>query len=233
MLVCAERVLREIKAEIKRLHEEPTKEELGPGKKRCEVKRFSIIGYSLGGLISRYVVGLMWQRGMFVGSPAPSPSSSATPVGALSPSSSSSGIASSQSLNVKLEPVNFYTFATPHLGIPPASNSFGRFANYIGGRMLSRTGRQLYALDHEWVMEEERQGKGSTPHLSVEGSRKKGEIKRGLLEMMALPDSVFMFALGKFKHTIIYANGVNDITVPFRSGAFELDDPFLLEGTKM
>ncbi|TKA21775.1 hypothetical protein B0A50_08696 [Salinomyces thailandicus] len=46
------------------------------------VKQFSIIGYSMGGLIARYAIGLLYQNGFFDG----------------------------------VEPVNFTTFATPHLG---------------------------------------------------------------------------------------------------------------------
>ncbi len=47
-----------------------------------EIKKISFIGYSLGGVISRYAIGLLYHRGLFE----------------------------------RIQPVNFTTFATPHLG---------------------------------------------------------------------------------------------------------------------
>jgi hypothetical protein len=49
-----ERVCREIEEEIEKLAE--------AGK---EIKRFSIVGYSLGGLVARYVIGLLYSKGFF------------------------------------------------------------------------------------------------------------------------------------------------------------------------
>lgn len=49
-----ERVCREIEEEIEKLAE--------VGK---EIKRFSIVGYSLGGLVARYVIGLLYSKGFF------------------------------------------------------------------------------------------------------------------------------------------------------------------------
>ena len=47
------------------------------------ITKFSVVGYSLGGLVARYVVGLLWHKGFFD----------------------------------KIQPINFTTFATPHLGV--------------------------------------------------------------------------------------------------------------------
>ena len=47
------------------------------------IRRLSIVGYSLGGLVARYAIGLLFHKGYFD----------------------------------RLEPVNFTTFVTPHLGM--------------------------------------------------------------------------------------------------------------------
>jgi hypothetical protein len=47
-----------------------------------KIRKLSVIGYSLGGLVARYAIGLLFRKGYFD----------------------------------KLEPVNFTTFVTPHLG---------------------------------------------------------------------------------------------------------------------
>lgn len=47
------------------------------------ITKFSVVGYSLGGLVARYVIGLLWNKRFFD----------------------------------KISPINFTTFATPHLGV--------------------------------------------------------------------------------------------------------------------
>lgn len=44
-------------------------------------------------------------------------------------------------------PVNFNTIATPHIGILRFPSTFSAFANYIGPRLLSRTGEQFFCVD--------------------------------------------------------------------------------------
>lgn len=95
---CAERVTVEISKEIDRLR-----------KGGREVTRFSILGYSLGGLIARYTAGLLYARGFFD----------------------------------KVKPVNFTTFATPHIGVSPTGGAFAALSAWIGSRSLGRTGFQL------------------------------------------------------------------------------------------
>lgn len=95
---CAERVIAEIHREIDRLAQSHRK-----------VTSFSILGYSLGGLIARYTVGLLYSRNFFD--------------------------------NVK--PVNFTTFATPHVGVSHTGGLMSRFAVAVGSRSLGRTGKQL------------------------------------------------------------------------------------------
>ncbi|KAF8347847.1 putative serine esterase-domain-containing protein [Amanita rubescens] len=154
----AERVAQEIFKKVEELE--------GIGK---QVKRLSITGYSLGGLIGRYLVGILFQRGFFE----------------------------------KVEPVNFNTFATPHLGLPRYPSLLSRVFSQLGPKLLSRTGEQFYCVDR-W---------------SPKG--------RPLLDIMADPDHIFYQGLLSFKHIRIYANAVNDLTVPYITAAIELEDPFL------
>jgi hypothetical protein len=77
------------------------------------ITKFSITGYSLGGLVARYVIGILYQRSFF---------SSVTPV-------------------------NFNTFATPHVGIPGYETLFNKLSRTLGPKLLGRTGTQFYAVD--------------------------------------------------------------------------------------
>jgi hypothetical protein len=88
------------------------------------IRYISFAGYSLGGLVSRYVIGLLYTRGFFD--------------------------------NVK--PMNFTTFATPHLGIrkPLTGFSFGTAYNSLFNFTVSscvtgNTGMDLYLFDHSGV----------------------------------------------------------------------------------
>ncbi|KAJ7760546.1 DUF676-domain-containing protein [Mycena metata] len=132
------------------------------------VTRFSITGYSLGGLVARYVVGILRQRGFFE----------------------------------NVVPVNFNTIATPHLGLPRYPSFFSSIASFLGPRLLSRTGEQFYCVD-KW---------------STKG--------RPLLEVMADSDRIFYQALEAFESIRIYANAVNDRTVPYVTAAIEVEDIF-------
>ncbi|KII87708.1 hypothetical protein PLICRDRAFT_42219 [Plicaturopsis crispa FD-325 SS-3] len=153
-----ERVAQEIVDEVTEIERN--------GKK---VSRFSITGYSLGGLVARYVVGILHQRQFFK----------------------------------DVSPINFNTFATPHIGLPRYSSVLSSLFHTLGPKLLSRTGEQFYCVD-KW---------------SANG--------RPLLEVMADPDRLFFQGLALFPHIRIYANAVNDVTVPYCTAAIELDDPFV------
>ncbi|KAI0358083.1 DUF676-domain-containing protein [Trametes cingulata] len=153
-----ERVAKEVFEEIAKLEKE--------GKK---VTRFSVTGYSLGGLIARYLVGILHQRGFFA----------------------------------SVTPVNFNTIATPHVGLPRYPTVISSLFAFFGPKLLSRTGEQFYAVD-KWS--------------------KNG---RPLLEVMADPNRLFFQALTLFQHVRIYANAVNDVTVPYPTAAIELEDIFV------
>ncbi|KAG0320452.1 hypothetical protein BGZ97_000165 [Linnemannia gamsii] len=86
-----------------------------------KVTQFSFLGYSLGGLIGRFAMGLLDLEKFF------------DPI---------------EQGGQGIEPVYFVTMATPHLGIrkPPQTN-FSKVFNYVSSRMLSRTGEQLQLID--------------------------------------------------------------------------------------
>ncbi|KAF8216474.1 putative serine esterase-domain-containing protein [Mycena galopus ATCC 62051] len=152
-----ERVAEEIEAEVEKLRLDGR-----------TVTRFSITGYSMGGLLARYVVGILRQRGFFE----------------------------------NVTPVNFNTIATPHIGLPRYPSFFSSLASVLGPKLLSRTGEQFYCVDR-W---------------SAKG--------RPLLEVMADPDRIFYQALAAFETIQIYANSVNDRTVPYVTAIVEVEDPF-------
>ncbi|TFK51791.1 DUF676-domain-containing protein [Heliocybe sulcata] len=153
-----ERVAEEVFAEVERFAKE--------GKK---ITRFSITGYSLGGLVARYVIGILFQRHFFD----------------------------------DVTPVNFNTIATPHIGLLRYPSFFSSLSHTLGPKLLSRTGEQFYGVD-KW---------------SARG--------RPLLDVMADPDRIFYQALANFQHIRIYANAVNDLTVPYITAAIEAVDPFM------
>ncbi|EIW68769.1 hypothetical protein TREMEDRAFT_31933 [Tremella mesenterica DSM 1558] len=158
--VCASRVLYEVDREVDRIE-----------KSGKIIRQFSVTGYSLGGLVARYLVGLLHSR--------------------------------SPSFFEGKETVSFSTIATPHLGVPRYNTFLSTSLVWLGARLLSRSGEQLYVSD-----------------------KYSPEDPRPLLEIMADPNLVFIQALKKFKTIQIFANGINDHTVPYPSAAIELTDPF-------
>ncbi|KAF2648320.1 lipid particle protein [Lophiostoma macrostomum CBS 122681] len=154
-----ERVAHEIEQEIEELKQ-----------KGHDIKRISVIGYSLGGLMSRYAIGLLYHKGLFD----------------------------------KIEPVNFTTFATPHLGVrSPLKGLRNQIVNVLGARTLSMSGRQIFLIDEF------------------------RDTGRPLLAVLADPDSIFIEALLAFKHRTLYANVVNDRSVPYYTASFSPIDPFV------
>lgn len=156
--VGAERVTREIEDTIRDLKEDGVK-----------VDRFSIVGYSLGGLIARYTIGLLDSKGYFD----------------------------------YIKPVNFTTFASPHLGVrTPLLGRTGIIWNALGARTLSASGRQLFTVDTF------------------------RDTGRPLLSILADPESIFIHALAKFENRCLYANLVNDRSVPFYTANISKIDPY-------
>lgn len=154
----AERVTREIEETIEELKRDGTK-----------IDRFSIVGYSLGGLIARYVVGLLDQKHYFD----------------------------------HMRPVNFTTFASPHLGVrTPLTGYQNQLWNVLGARTLSASGRQLFLVDN---------------------FRNTG---RSLLSVLADPESIFTHALSKFQNRVLYTNIINDRTAVYYTTGISKNDPY-------
>ncbi|KAI0912073.1 putative serine esterase-domain-containing protein [Ustulina deusta] len=153
-----ERVCLEIEEEIETIR-----------RKGGNVTKLSVVGYSLGGLVARYAIGLLSAKGVLD----------------------------------HLEPVNFTTFATPHLGVRSALRGwYDKVWNRLGARILSESGRQLFIVDN---------------------FRNTG---RPLLSILADPDSIFITGLKKFKRRTLYSNIINDRTVVHYTSMITKTDPY-------
>ncbi|EXJ81640.1 hypothetical protein A1O1_07705 [Capronia coronata CBS 617.96] len=140
------------------------------GRDGYKITKFSIVGYSLGGLVARYAVGLLDSKGYFD----------------------------------KISPINFTTFATPHLGVrTPLTGYQNHLWNVLGARTLSASGRQLFMID------------------------KFRNTDRPILSVLADPDSIFIHALARFQHRSLYANIVNDRSAVFYTTGISRTDPFI------
>lgn len=158
-----ERVTNEVEEEIASLSKD--------GK---EVNKISFVGYSMGGLVARYSIGLLYSKGL-LGSDAG-----------------------------KIQPMNFTTFASPHLGTrTPLIGWQNDVWNALGARSLSASGNQMWTIDNF------------------------RDTGKPLLAVMASPDSVFMKGLEMFKRRSLYANIVNDRAVAFHTAYISDVDPFV------
>ncbi|KAI0009846.1 putative serine esterase-domain-containing protein [Xylariaceae sp. FL0662B] len=103
----------------------------------------------------------------------------------------------------EVEPINFTTFASPHLGVrSPLRGWHNAVWNVLGARTLSMSGRQLFTIDNF-------RGTG-----------------RPLLAILANPDSIFMSGLEKFKRRTLYTNVVNDKSAVYYTTAIAKTDPY-------
>ena len=155
----AERVTQEIEETINKLEEDGSK-----------IRKISMVGYSLGGLVARYAIGLLHSNGWFD----------------------------------RLEPVNFTTFATPHLGVrTPILGYQSHVWNLLGSRTLSMSGRQLFGIDTF------------------------RDTGRPLLCVLADASSIFIQALSRFKYRTLYANIINDRSAPYYTTFITKIDPYI------
>ncbi|KAL4782402.1 putative serine esterase-domain-containing protein [Aspergillus varians] len=142
--VCGERLVHEIEETLKTLETDGHK-----------IQKLSVVGYSLGGLISRYALGLLYAQGWFD----------------------------------KIQPVNFTTFASPHLGVrAPVRGAQSLLFNGLGSRTVSVSGQQLFLTDTF------------------------RDSKKPLISVLADSDSIFIQALKRFSRRSVYGNIVNDRT---------------------
>ena len=154
----AERVTQEIETYVQGLEN-----------KGSSIKKISIVGYSLGGLVARYIIGLLYSKGWFE----------------------------------RMKPVNFTTFATPHLGVKtPLLGIQYKVLNFLGSRSLSTSGLQLFTIDSF------------------------RDTNRPILSVLADPGSIFMLALAQFSHRVLYANIINDRSAPYHTTSISATDPY-------
>ncbi|KIR70329.1 hypothetical protein CNBG_10107 [Cryptococcus deuterogattii R265] len=158
--VCASRVAWELDEKVKELE--------AHGK---HVATFSLTGYSLGGLVARYLVGLLHSR--------------------------------SPSFFHLHKPVAFSTLSSPHYGIPRYNTLLSTILCWLGARIMSRSGEQLYVVD-----------------------KYSDDDPRPLLEIMADPRSVFYHGLETFERLSLFAAAINDNSVPYPTAAIETIDHF-------
>lgn len=134
-----------------------------------KITKLSIVGYSLGGLVARYAVGLLEAKGVLD----------------------------------QLEPTNFTTFASPHLGVrTPLRGWHSHLWNILGARTLSMSGRQLFTID-------DFRGTG-----------------RPLLAVLADPKSIFMSGLARFKRRTLYANVIHDRSAVYYTTCIAKTNPY-------
>ncbi|KAI5860171.1 DUF676-domain-containing protein [Durotheca rogersii] len=157
-----ERVCHEIEEELELIRS-----------KGGNIKKLSIVGYSLGGLVARYAVGLLEMRGVLD----------------------------------RVEPVNFTTFVSPHLGVrTPLRGWHSQAWNVMAARTLSMSGRQLFLIDDY------------------------RDTGRPLLSVLTDPESIFMSGLKKFARRTLYTNAVNDRSAVYYTTCIAKTDPYADRG---
>ncbi|CDP12796.1 unnamed protein product [Coffea canephora] len=153
-------------------------------RKQETLKKISFVAHSLGGLFARYAISVLY-----------TPNNSGHPYD-LS--------ASTKGLIAGLEPINFITLATPHLGVRGNKQLpfllgvpfLEKIAAPLAPIFIGRTGSQLFLTD----------GKPNKPPL--------------LLRMASdCEDGKFISALGAFRCRVLYANVSYDHMVGWRTSS--------------
>ncbi|KAJ7968702.1 Alpha/beta-hydrolase superfamily protein [Quillaja saponaria] len=161
------------------------------------LKRISFLAHSLGGLFARYAISVLYSPNTLNDSQSGDPENF-TIENSQTTSSSRGGMIAG------LEPINFITLATPHLGVRGRKQLpflFGvpfleKLAAPIAPIFVGRTGKQLFLTDD----------KSNKPPL--------------LLRMSCdCEDGKFLSALGSFTCRIVYANVSYDHMVGWRTSS--------------
>uniref|UniRef100_A0A2C9VNP3 DUF676 domain-containing protein n=1 Tax=Manihot esculenta TaxID=3983 RepID=A0A2C9VNP3_MANES len=189
------------------------KEVLGVVKHKPEVRKISFVAHSLGGLVARYAIARLYEH-------LPK-----LDLSSLSGNSSSQGHMNTvqcpeqphEARIAGLEPMNFITFATPHLGsrgnkqLPflCGLSFLERRASQTAHFIVGRTGKHLFLTDND----------GGKPPLLVQMVNDSDDLK-------------FISALRAFKRRVAYANANYDHMVGWRTSSIrrqhELPKPNLL-----
>ncbi|KAL7211636.1 hypothetical protein ACSBR2_014482 [Camellia fascicularis] len=166
--------------------------------KRTEsLKRISFLAHSLGGVLARYAIAVLYSPAAFDGDQS-------NDLPASTNANLKTACSSRQGMIARLEPVNFITLATPHLGVRGKKQLpfllgvpiLEKLAPSFAPVFVGRTGSQLFLTD----------GKPNNPPL--------------LLRMASdCEDGKFISALGAFRCRILYANVSYDHLVGWRTSS--------------
>ncbi|KAK6942412.1 protein of unknown function DUF676, lipase-like [Dillenia turbinata] len=168
-------------------------------RRRPEVHKISFVAHSLGGLVARYAVGRLYEP-----SPKLEPSDLLGKQLDEETSNKHHHERQSEATIAGLEPMNFITFATPHLGsrghrqlpflcgLPFLERKAPQTAHWIVGR----SGKHLFLTDND----------DGRPPLLLQMVKDSDDLK-------------FISALGSFKRRVAYANANYDHVVGWRTSS--------------
>lgn len=220
---CGERLVREVYEEVERIEndQEAQQGEGGDEGKPVRVSKISFVGYSLGGLVVRYAVGVLYADGFF----SDSSRSGSSPTGA-----EQDGGKKEFKFKSRPMPASLSTIATPHLGVTLTGSTFSKVSKYVGSRMLGRSGKQLYLADRGWIpplVPTTSPSSAAEPEANQPAKKTKAQGEgMCMIEALSDPRFTFLAALKLFARVDIYANATADLTVSYRTAAFEPFDPF-------
>ncbi|KAJ6799775.1 uncharacterized protein M6B38_203505 [Iris pallida] len=167
---------------------------------RPELQKISFVAHSLGGLVARYAIGRLYSPIIVMDSSEENGDVKIHKCGTQCPEEVKGKIAG-------LEPVNFITFATPHLGcrshkqIPVLCGSYAlEKMSYHICSIAGRTGRHLFLKDHD-------EGK---PPLLLQMVNDCGDLQ-------------FISALQSFKRRVAYSNVCFDFIVGRKTSSIRPD----------
>ncbi|XP_062214718.1 putative lipase ROG1 isoform X2 [Phragmites australis] len=161
---------------------------------RPELRKISFVAHSLGGLIARYAIALLYES---------APQTDSHEECEKHDADYSSNQHTVEGKIAGLEPINFITFATPHLG----TRSHKQIPLFRGSNKLEKMAYRL-----SWIAG--RSGK----HLFLKDIE---DEKPPLLLQMVTDDSDlhFMSALHSFKRRVVYSNVCGDFIVGWRTSS--------------
>ncbi|XP_039842478.1 putative lipase YDR444W isoform X2 [Panicum virgatum] len=167
-------------------------------KKMSSLRKISFLAHSLGGLFARYAIALLYSL------EAKNEGQSSAQIVPAARGSAKSRCTSGLGAVAGLEPINFITLATPHLGVRGRNqlpflqglSILEKLAAPLAPLIVGRTGAQLFLTD----------GDPSKPPL--------------LLQMASdCEDKKFILALAAFKNRVLYANVSYDHMVGWRTSS--------------
>ncbi|WVZ82448.1 hypothetical protein U9M48_029710 [Paspalum notatum var. saurae] len=167
-------------------------------KKMSSLRKISFLAHSLGGLFARYAIAILYSQET---NNAGQSSSRIVPTAS---ESAKSQCTSGLGTIAGLQPINFITLATPHLGVRGRNqlpflqglSILEKLAAPLAPLIVGRTGAQLFLTD----------GDPSKPPL--------------LLQMASdCEDKMFILALAAFKNRVLYANVSYDHMVGWRTSS--------------